>query len=88
MECTGHFWEGRFKAQPLLDEASITAACSYVDLNQVRAGMAPTIETSRHTSAFDRTQGLQGVMIASSALESPVFVTDRILVVFFTELNR
>ena len=71
-ECTGHFWEGRFKAQPLLDSSSIAAACQYVDLNAIRAGLAPTIETSQHTSAYDHTRALQGVTIASSALESPV----------------
>jgi hypothetical protein len=43
-QCTGRFWERRFKSQPILGEAGLLACSVYVDLNPVRGGIAATPE--------------------------------------------
>lgn len=68
-ECTGRFWEGRFKAQRLVDEASLLACAMYVDLNPVRAAMAESPDSSPHTSAYDRIEGSRGKQIDSAAFD-------------------
>ncbi len=68
-EVTGRFWEGRFKAQRIADEAGLLACAMYVDLNPIRAAMTETIEAYLHTSAYDRIAGAKGDTIPSAAFD-------------------
>ena len=56
-QCRGSFWEDRFKCRDLVDEGAILVCGLYIDLDQIRAGEALTLDTSCHTSAFDRIAG-------------------------------
>jgi REP element-mobilizing transposase RayT len=58
-ECTGRFWEGRFKCQALLDEDAVLACMTYVDLNPIRASMCKTLEDSDFTSIQRRLSALE-----------------------------
>ena len=53
-ECTGRFWEGRFKSTVLDSDEAVAACMAYVDLNPIRAGIADTPDDSDFTSVQER----------------------------------
>ena len=55
----GHFWQARFHAVRICDEASLLACVMYDDLNPIRAAMARRLETSDFTSAQRRIESLK-----------------------------
>lgn len=57
--CPGRFWEDRYQCRELVDESAILVCGIYVELNPIRAGEAPTPESARRTSAYDRIQSRQ-----------------------------
>ena len=58
-ECTGRFWEGRYKAQLFLDAASLLACAAHADLNRIRAAISDTPEHPALTGAQDRIDDLK-----------------------------
>ena len=49
-DCTGRFWQGRYRSKGLPDERSVWACMAYDDLNPIRAGMAEHVDDDEHTS--------------------------------------
>jgi len=58
----GHLWQGRFASFPM-DESYLAAATRYVELNPVRANMAPEPTLHRWSSAAAHVAGEDDVLV-------------------------
>ena len=63
-ECTGRFWEGRYKTQAILDLPALLSTLIYVDLNPLRAGESNRVRAAQHTSAICRERRAQSAKLA------------------------
>jgi hypothetical protein len=70
-KCSGRFFQGRFRAVKLCDEAAVLACSLYVDLNPIRAGECATPEASRHTSAKCRIDAREAEAIGIAETAKP-----------------
>jgi hypothetical protein len=73
---SGRFWECRFRAVRLLDETATLACSIYIDLNQIRAAIAETLEESYFSSARRRIEALLGDESRARFL-APVWIDER-----------
>lgn len=73
-DVTGTFFEKRYEMRRLLTENAVLACSIYIDLNPIRAGVALTPETSCHTSAYLR---IQGMSARKAGETSKAAMTDR-----------
>jgi putative transposase len=84
-DCTGRFWEGRFKLQALLDDTAVLKCMAYVDLNPVRSGLVRFAEDAQHTSLKARIDGRDAHLVAFSGRTSSV--AEQIAIEYHEYLN-
>ena len=82
--CTGCFWEGRFKSQALLDERALLTCMAYVDLNPIRAAMVRTPEDSDYTSIQARIKNKDSWLLGFNKNDIPYYLTDYMALVDYT----
>lgn len=76
--CTGKYWEGRYKSQALLDETAVLSCMAYVDLNPIRANIAETLEDSDFTSIQERIAHFKAFTMDKVKLDQPLKQKDNI----------
>ena len=64
---TGHLWQGRFSSFPM-DETYLLAAVKYIEMNPVRANLAPDPYTWKWSSASAHVAGMDDILVKVSPL--------------------
>ncbi len=64
---TGHLWQGRFSSFPM-DETYLLAATKYIEMNPVRACLAPDPYSWRWSSASAHAEGKDDLLVKVSPL--------------------
>ncbi|MFG0287837.1 MAG: transposase [Rhodopirellula sp. JB044] len=76
-EETGRFWQDRYRATKLVDEASLLACAAYVDLNPIRAAICQKLEDSDHTSVQRRIEATRETAAVSRDIQDSQRTTFR-----------
>jgi putative transposase len=63
----GHLWQGRFSSFPM-DEAYLLAAATYIEMNPVRANLAPDPYDWKWSSAKAHANGTDDILVKVSPL--------------------
>lgn len=66
METKGHFWESRFGSRLLEGDPAVLTCSIYVDMNQCKAGMSPTLEESRYSGIQRRIDAWSAAQVQES----------------------
>jgi hypothetical protein len=66
MQTKGHFYEQRFGSREFVDDAGNLCGNVYVDLNQLKAGMAPTLEACTCSAIYNRLVAWQQEQVEAS----------------------
>ena len=67
--CKGHFWEGRYHSQALLDNRALVTCMAYVDLNPLRARICAKPENANFTSLSSRIRDAQKLPARNSGVQ-------------------
>ena len=68
---TGHLWQGRFSSFPM-DEAYLLVAAKYIEMNPVRANLAPDPYAWKWSSAKAHATGADDILVKGSPLPQMV----------------